>query len=129
MITADACKTSASRFAINYQQFLNNADLYPFYDCSIVLTLVVCKRRFKHMIIFPTQEGEVTIVVRFERLKGNGYGNNFRERMRLPTKLKLFNSIVISVLLYGWKTGKGLREIEERRKRLESFCLRKNINR
>ena len=45
--------------------------------------------------------------------------------MSLRTKLKLFNSIVLSVLLYGSETWKGLREVEERVRRFESGCLRK----
>lgn len=45
--------------------------------------------------------------------------------MSLRTKLKLFNSIVLSVLLYGSESWKGLREIEERVRRFESGCLRK----
>ena len=45
--------------------------------------------------------------------------------MTLRTKLKLFNSIVLSVLLYGCESWKGLREIEERVRRFESGCLRK----
>ena len=47
--------------------------------------------------------------------------------MSLRTKLKLFNSIVVSVLLYGCETWKGLGEIEERVGRFESGCLRKNV--
>ena len=43
----------------------------------------------------------------------------------LRTKLKLFNSIVVSVLLYGCETWKGLKEIEERVRRFESGCLRR----
>ena len=43
----------------------------------------------------------------------------------LRTKLKLFNSIVLSVLLYGCESWKGLKEIEERVRRFESGCLRK----
>ena len=43
----------------------------------------------------------------------------------LETKLKLFNSIVISVLTYGSESWKGLKEVEERVRRFESGCLRK----
>ena len=39
------------------------------------------------------------------------------------TKLKLFSCIVISVLLYGCESWKGLKEIEERVRRFESNCL------
>ena len=42
----------------------------------------------------------------------------------LSTKLKLFNSIVISVLIYGYESWKGLKEIENRVRRFESGCLR-----
>ena len=45
--------------------------------------------------------------------------------MLLRTKLKLFNSIVLSVLLYGCQSWKGLKEIEERVRRFKSGCLRK----
>ena len=45
--------------------------------------------------------------------------------MSLRTKLKLFNSIVLSVLLYGSESWKGLKEVEERVRRFESGCLRK----
>ena len=48
--------------------------------------------------------------------------------MSLPTKLRLFNSIVLSVLLYGSESWKGLRQIEERVRRFESICLRKILN-
>ena len=43
----------------------------------------------------------------------------------LSTKLKLFNSIVISVLIYGCESWKGLKEVENRVRRFESGCLRK----
>ena len=43
----------------------------------------------------------------------------------VKTKLKLLNSIVMSVLMYGCESWKGLREIEERVRRFESGCLRK----
>ena len=43
----------------------------------------------------------------------------------LRTKLKLFNSIVMSVLMYGCESWKGLREVEDRLRRFESGCLRK----
>ena len=46
----------------------------------------------------------------------------------LTTKLKLFNSIVISVLLYGCESWKRLKEIENRVRRFESGCLRKILN-
>jgi hypothetical protein len=45
--------------------------------------------------------------------------------MSLITKLRLFNSIVISILLYGCETWKGLKEIETKFRRFESNCLRK----
>ena len=45
--------------------------------------------------------------------------------MSRATKLKLFNSIVISVLLYGCESWKGLKEVEERVRRFESSCLRR----
>ena len=45
--------------------------------------------------------------------------------MSLRTKLKLFNSIVLSVLLYGSESWKGLRQVEDRVRRFESICLRK----
>jgi hypothetical protein len=41
------------------------------------------------------------------------------------TKLRLFESVVISVLLYGCETWKGLREVEQRLRRFESNCLRR----
>ena len=47
------------------------------------------------------------------------------DRIYLATKLKLFNAIVISVLLYGCDSWKGLQEIEERMRTFESNCLRK----
>ena len=43
----------------------------------------------------------------------------------LSTKLKLFNSIVVSVLIYGCESWKGLKEVENRVRRFESGCLRK----
>ena len=46
----------------------------------------------------------------------------------LPTKLKLFNSIVISVLTYGCESWKGLKEVENRVRRFESGCMRKMLN-
>ena len=45
--------------------------------------------------------------------------------MSLRSKLKLFKSILLSVLLYGSQSWKGLGEIEERVWRFESVCLRK----
>ena len=43
----------------------------------------------------------------------------------LRTKLKQFNSIVLSVMLYEYESWKGLAELEERVKRFEIGCLRK----
>ena len=48
--------------------------------------------------------------------------------MSLKTKLKLFNAIVISILLYGSETWKGLSEIENRLRVFESNCLRRIMN-
>ena len=45
----------------------------------------------------------------------------------LRTKLKLFNSIVLSVLLYGCESWKGLKEVDERVRRFESGGLRKIV--
>ena len=47
------------------------------------------------------------------------------DRISRATKLRLFNAIVLSVLLYGCESWKGLQEIEERVRRFESNCLRK----
>ena len=46
----------------------------------------------------------------------------------LRTKLKIFNSIVISILTYGCESWKGLNEIEKRLRCFESGCLRKLLN-
>ena len=46
----------------------------------------------------------------------------------LKTKLKLFNAIVLSILLYGSETWKGLKEIENRLRIFESNCLRRIMN-
>ena len=43
----------------------------------------------------------------------------------LKTKIKLYESIVTSILLYCSESWKGLKEIEERFRRFESGCLRK----
>ena len=43
----------------------------------------------------------------------------------LKTKLKLFNAIVLSILLYGSETWKGLKEIEHRLRIFERNCLRR----
>ena len=43
----------------------------------------------------------------------------------LKTKVKLFNGTVMSILLYGSETWKGLKEVENRLRRFESNCLRK----
>ena len=48
--------------------------------------------------------------------------------MSLRTKLKFFNIIVLSLLLYVCKSWKGLREIEERVRRIEGGYLRKIMN-
>ena len=45
--------------------------------------------------------------------------------MSLRTKMKLFNGIVISILLYGCETWKGLKEVETKIRVFESNCLRK----
>ena len=42
---------------------------------------------------------------------------------RMCPKLKLFNSIVILILLYGCESWIGLREIKDRVRRSESRCL------
>ena len=47
------------------------------------------------------------------------------DRLSLATKLKLFNAIVVSILMYGCDSWKGLQEVEERVRRFESNCLRK----
>ena len=44
------------------------------------------------------------------------------------TKLQLFNAIVMAVLMYGCESWKGLRDIELRVRRFESYCLRKIMN-
>ena len=44
------------------------------------------------------------------------------------TKVKLFIAIVMSVLLYGCESWKGLRDIELRVRRFESNCLRIILN-
>ena len=46
----------------------------------------------------------------------------------LKTKLKLFNSIIVSVLVYGCETWKGLKKVENRLRVFESNCLRKILN-
>ena len=43
----------------------------------------------------------------------------------LQTKLKIFNSIVVSILTYVCESWKGLKEIEERLRCFENGCLRK----
>ena len=43
----------------------------------------------------------------------------------LSTKKKLFNSIVVSVLIYVCALEKGLKVVENRKKRFESRRLRK----
>ena len=48
--------------------------------------------------------------------------------MSLKTKLKLFNGTVISILLYGCETWKGLKEVETKVRVFESNCLRKIMN-
>ena len=50
------------------------------------------------------------------------------QNISLSTKLKLFSSIVISILIYGCESWKGLKEIENRVRRFESGCLRKIMN-
>ena len=45
--------------------------------------------------------------------------------MSMCTKIKLFNSIILSVLWYGSESWKGLREIEERVRRFKSVYIRK----
>ena len=47
------------------------------------------------------------------------------DRISLATKIKLLIVVVISVLLYGCKSWKGLREIKERMGRLFSEQLLK----
>ena len=47
------------------------------------------------------------------------------ENISLKTKIKLYDSIITSILLYGSESWKGLKEIEERVRRFESGCLRK----
>ena len=45
-------------------------------------------------------------------------------KVLLSNKLKLFNGIVISVLIYGSDSWKGLQEIENIVRRIQSGCLR-----
>ena len=46
----------------------------------------------------------------------------------LRTKIRLYDSIVTSILLYGSESWKGLKEIEERVRIFESGCLRRIMN-
>ena len=46
----------------------------------------------------------------------------------LPTKFKRFNSIVISVLIYGCESWRGLKEVGNRVRRFESRYVRKFLN-
>ena len=46
----------------------------------------------------------------------------------LKTKIRLYDSIVTSILLYGSESWKGLKEIEERVRIFESGCLRRILN-
>ena len=47
------------------------------------------------------------------------------QKLALKTKLRLFDSIMISVLLYGCETWKSFKDVELRVRRFESNCLRK----
>ena len=46
----------------------------------------------------------------------------------LKIKIKLYDSIITVILLYGSESWKGLKEIEERIRRFESGCLQKIMN-
>ena len=46
----------------------------------------------------------------------------------LKTKVRLFNSTVMTIVLYSSETWKGLKEIENRLRVFESNCLRKIMN-
>ena len=46
----------------------------------------------------------------------------------LRTKIRLYDSIITSILLYGSESWKGLKEIEERVRIFESGCLRRIMN-
>ena len=48
--------------------------------------------------------------------------------MLLKTILKLVNATVISVLLYGSETWKGLKEVETKLRVYENNCIRKRMN-
>ena len=50
------------------------------------------------------------------------------QNISLLKKLKLFNSIVVSILIYGCESWKGLKEIEKRLRTFESGYLRKTMN-
>jgi len=50
------------------------------------------------------------------------------EKISLETKGKLFNSTIISILMYRSETWKGLKEVENRLPVFESNCLGKILN-
>ena len=48
-----------------------------------------------------------------------------KDEITLAMKLKLFNAIIISVLVYGYGSWKGIKKVEDRMCRFKSNCLRR----
>ena len=86
--------------------------------------------RFVYLGSTMCEDGDVRREIRTRIGKASSAFNNMKKvwnssGISQKTKLKLFNAIVIAVLLYGCESWKGLRDVELRVRRFESNCLRK----
>ena len=89
--------------------------------------------RFAYLGSTICEDGDVRSEVRTRIGKASSAFNSMKNvwsstGVTQKTKIKLFNAIVMSVLLYGCESWKGLRDIELRVRRFESNCLRKIMN-
>ena len=88
--------------------------------------------RFAYLGSTICEDGDVRSEVRTRIGKASSAFNSMKNvwsstGVTQKTKIKLFNAIVMSVLLYGCESWKGLRDIELRVRRFESNCLRKVV--
>ena len=89
--------------------------------------------RFVYLGSTMCEGGDVRREIRTRIGKASSAFNNMKKvwnssGISQKTKLKLFNAIVMAVLLYGCESWKGLRDVELRVRRFESNCLRKIMN-
>ena len=107
----------------------------PREDISIVLEGEAIGRveSFEYLGSFVCQDGDVRKEAGVRVGKAGAVFSRMKKvwnsgGISLKTKLRLFNATVMTVLLYGSETWKGLKEIENKLRVFESNCLRKIMN-